>query len=104
MNQVFVVTRVQGAGWDAARPLTKQDDWPAHAALMDQMFAAGFVLFAGPIEGGPSFEAMMIVRANDEAEVRARFAGDPWVVKDISRIVRVVSWNIRLGTLPDTRS
>jgi uncharacterized protein YciI len=99
MSKLWVVNRAAGTGWDAARKVTEQEDWPAHAALMDAMHADGFVLLAGPISGTPSFEAMMVVRAETEGEVRERFAPDPWVVKDISRIVRVVRWHVRLGAL-----
>jgi uncharacterized protein YciI len=98
MSKLWVVDRAAGTGWDAARKVTEQEDWPAHAALMDEMHADGFVLLAGPL-GTTPFEAMMVVRAETEGEVRERFAPDPWVVKGISRIVRVVRWHLRLGTL-----
>ena len=101
MTQVFVVNRAQGAGWDANRSLTKQDDWTAHAEMMDQMHDDGFVVFAGPLETGGAFESLLIVRAETEQDVRDAFAEDPWVVKDISRIVRVVPWDVRLGEMPE---
>jgi uncharacterized protein YciI len=98
MTKLFAISRAAGAGWDPARKLTEQDDWKAHASEMDALYEAGFVALAGPL-GTPTFQSLMIVRANDEAEVRARFATDPWVVKDISRIVHIAQWQLRLGTL-----
>jgi uncharacterized protein YciI len=98
MSKLWVVNRVQGAGWDAARNVTEQEDWTAHAAMMDKMHEEGFVLLAGPL-GVKPFEAMMVVRAKTEDDVRERFAPDPWVVKDISRIARIARWHVRLGSL-----
>jgi hypothetical protein len=98
MSNIWVVNRAAGKGWDADKKVTEQDDWDAHAKLMDQMHGEAFVLFAGPL-GVKPFEAMMLVRAETEADVHERFAIDPWVTKDISRIVRVVRWHLRLGSV-----
>lgn len=101
MSHVFVVNRASGANWDANVSMTHQKDWAAHAEVMDQMHNDGFVLFAGPVANAEHFESMMIVRAESEGDVRARFAVDPWVIQDISKIVRVTAWTVRLGTLPE---
>lgn len=98
MSKLWVVNRAPGKGWVEGPSVTEQPDWDAHAAMMDRMHGEGFVLLAGPL-GTTPFEAMMVVRADSEAEVRERFAPDPWVVRDISRLVRVVRWHVRLGSL-----
>jgi uncharacterized protein YciI len=98
MSKLWVVNRVQGAGWDNAKKPMEQDDWDAHAKLVDGMHADGFVVLAGPLVTTP-FEAMLVVRAETEDDVRARFAPDPWVVKDVTRIVRVARWHVRLGSI-----
>jgi uncharacterized protein YciI len=98
MSNVWVVNRAAGEGWDPNKKVTEQAHWDAHAKVMDEMYEEAFVLFAGPL-GTTPFEAMMLVRAETEADVRERFAVDPWVIKDISRIVRVVRWHLRLGSV-----
>jgi uncharacterized protein YciI len=100
MSHIFVVNRVAGSGWDPGKTMTHQKDWSEHADVMNQMHDDGFVLLAGPVANAEHFESMMIVRGESEGDVRARFAVDPWVIQDISRIVRVTAWTVRLGTLP----
>ena|ERR1041385_4379803 len=101
MSNVYIVNRAQGAGWAAGIELTKQDGWKDHAEMMDQMHDDGFVVYAGPLVTGGDFESLIIVRADSEQDVRDAFAEDPWVLSDISKIVRVVQWDVRLGEIPD---
>ena len=65
MSKIFVVNRAQGAGWKAGVKHTEQDDWKAHAEMMDQMYDDGFVLFAGPLDTGA-------VRGDDDRARRFR--------------------------------
>ena len=94
---IFVVKRVRGSGWNESLPLEQQDDWPAHAAFMDNLYDEGFVVLVGPLEGTREF--LLIVRAESTDEVSSRLAADCWVHKDISRIVDVRPWQLRLGSL-----
>ena len=94
---IFVVKRVRGSGWNESLPLEQQEDWLAHAAFMDNLYDEGFVLLVGPLEGTREF--LLIVRAESADEVSSRLATDCWVHKDISRIVDVRPWQLRLGSL-----
>jgi uncharacterized protein YciI len=94
---IFVVKRMRGSGWNDSLPLEQQEDWPAHAAFMDNLYDEGFVLLVGPLEGTREF--LLIVRAESADEVSSRLAADCWVHKDISRIVDVRPWQLRLGSL-----
>jgi uncharacterized protein YciI len=94
---VFVVRRMRGSGWNESLPLEQQEDWPAHAAFMENLFDEGFVLLVGPLEGTREF--LLVVRAETAEEVNARLAEDCWVRDDVSRIIDVRPWQLRLGSL-----
>jgi uncharacterized protein YciI len=74
-----------------------QEDWPAHAAFMDALEAEGVVVLGGPLEGTP--DVLLIMRGQDEEEIWARLAGDPWYRNDHLRLSRIVPWTLRLGSL-----
>jgi len=99
MKRLFAVFRARGPAWDSSHPLEEQPQWQEHAAFMDALEAEGFVVLGGPLEGAS--EALIIVRAADEAEVRSRFAADPWSRSDQLRESRIVPWTLRLGSLDD---
>jgi hypothetical protein len=94
---IFAVKRIRGTGWNEALPLEQQQDWQAHAEFMDRLYDDGFVLLVGPLEGTREF--LLVVRAATTEEVRTRLADDCWIDKDISRIVDVRPWQLRLGSL-----
>ena len=96
MKHLFAVIRERGPAWDDSRPLLEQQDgWHAHAEFMDALAAEGFVLVAGPLEG--TRNVLLIIRAQDEDEVRGRLAEDPWMRTDQLRIAEVREWRLRLG-------
>jgi len=45
---------------------------------MDLLTGEGFIILGGPIGEGDGENALLVVEANDEAEIRARLADDPW--------------------------
>lgn len=100
MSKIFAVTRKSGPRWDASRGLEAQEGWTTHAAFMNGLQSEGFVVLGGPLEG--TNEVLLIIQAEDEAEVRARLAADPWSANGLLEISRIVPWTIRLGTI-DTR-
>ena len=65
---------------------------------MNALVADGFVLLGGPLQGTP--DVLLIVRADEEAQVRARLAADPWEARRLLRTLRVAPWELRLGALP----
>ena len=45
---------------------------------MDLLAEEGFIILGGPIGEGDGENALLVVEAKDEAEIRARLADDPW--------------------------
>ena len=98
-RRIFAVIRTRGPRWNDAQPMEEQEDWRRHADYMNALEAEGFMLLAGPLMG--TREVLLIVRAEDEAEVEARLAEDCWTVKDLLRTQQINPWWLRLGSLGD---
>ena len=94
LTAAFVVTEVSGPSWDASRARREQDGWDEHAAFMDALVADGFVVLGGPIGDGE--RVMVVVEAEDEDEVRRRFAADPWLPAGVLEIASIEPWTIWL--------
>jgi uncharacterized protein YciI len=90
----FAVTLVRGPGWDASRGIREQRDWEAHAAFMDGLVDDGFLLVGGPV--GDQRQTLHVVEAADEAEVRRRFAADPWAGPGLLEIGSIEPWALWL--------
>jgi hypothetical protein len=97
MPAFAVVQRQRGPKWDLSRPMEEQALWPDHAAFMNGLVDRGFVALGGPM--GDEGRVLLIVRATDEAEIRATLAEDPWS-DDLLLIQSIEPWTIRLGELP----
>lgn len=95
MSRLFAVRRTYRPPHDASRPLEAQPGWDEHAAYMDAAAEAGRVALAGPLEGAG--EALIIVRAESEAEVQRWLADDPWTANGVLRTVSVAAWTLRIG-------
>jgi hypothetical protein len=93
MTHLFAVLRAHGPAWKRGQPLEAQEGWLVHADLMDAMVAEGFIVLGGPVGAD---EALLIIRAKDEAEVRARLRADPWG-EDMLTFAWIAPWTIRLG-------
>lgn len=89
----FVVLRRTGPQWDPSRALEEQDGWDEHAAFMDGLVEAGFVVLGGPLADGR--RVVLAVEAGDEAQVRATLARDPWS-GGLLEVEAVERWTIRL--------
>jgi len=94
MPRLFAVTRSQGSASDRTRPLEAQSGWRAHADFMNALHKGGFVVIGGPLEGTP--DTLLIIRAENAAEIRERLNGDPWR-DDMLKLARVAPWDLRLG-------
>ena len=90
---MFVVLRRTGPQWDRARPLEEQAGWPEHAAFMDGLVDAGFVVLGGPL--ADERRVVLVVEAESEEAVRATLARDPWSGTHL-RVDTVDRWTIRL--------
>jgi uncharacterized protein YciI len=49
---------------------------PAHRAFLDEGYAKGLLLMSGP--QNPKTGGIVVARAEDEKEIKAFFAGDPY--------------------------
>ena len=89
---LYVVESTAGAARDLSLDSREQPFWDEHAAFIDALVASGFMVLGGPFpdEGG----AMIVVRAESEADVYARLEPDPWYRNDILRMARVHRWEI----------
>jgi uncharacterized protein YciI len=97
MKQIFAVIRNRTSKFQTSLPLEEQPAWREHADFMDALYAEGFVLLVGPLEG--SSDVLIIVRAESPEEIERRFADDPWTKMDILRTTRISVWTPRLGSL-----
>jgi uncharacterized protein YciI len=94
---MFFAVRLEHAGpWDFSRGLREQVGWDEHAAFMDGLVADGFVVLGGPLSDR---EILHAIRAEDEAEVRARLAEDNWARNGMLRITSIEPWTILLDGL-----
>ena len=90
-----MVERAKGPAWDHSRGRREQPGWDAHAAFMDALAEEGLVILGGPIGEGDGENALLIVDAVSEAEIRARLAEDPWT-DDMLTIESVKPWSVWL--------
>jgi uncharacterized protein YciI len=90
-----LVELAKGPEWDHARERREQAGWDEHAAFMEVLVADGFILLGGPTGPGGHGNAVLVVDAHDELDVRARLAGDPWL-GSVLEIESVRPWSIWL--------
>jgi hypothetical protein len=93
MAMFFVVVRRSGPEWAPARPLEEQSGWQEHAAFMDGLVEAGFVVLGGPL--ADEQRVVLAVEAASEQSVRDTLARDPW---DTTHLVieSIDPWTVRL--------
>ena len=89
----YVVLRRTGPRWDPARPLEEQEGWDEHAAFMDGLVDAGFVVLGGPL--ADEQRVVLAVEAGSDDEVRATLGRDPWSGTHLV-VDTVDAWTIRL--------
>ena len=89
----FVVQRRSGPRWDPSQPLAGQSGWMEHAAFMDGLVDAGFIVLGGPV--ADEHRVVLVIEAESEEAVRATLARDPWHDTHL-RIDAVEPWTIRL--------
>jgi len=93
MAMFLVVLRQSGPEFDRSRPLDEQSEWEAHAAYMDELVDAGFLVLGGPLAGDG--RVAHAVEAESHDAVRAAFARDPWSESHL-RVDSIEPWTIRL--------
>jgi len=92
MQNTFLILSAAGPQRDFAKDTREQPFWDEHAAFIDRLVAEGFILLGGPLvdEGG----ALLIVQAQDEAEVREKMQHDPWYTHGILKQESIRRWQI----------
>ena len=92
MTMFYLVTSIAGPNRDLTKDSREQPYWDQHAEFIDKLVDEGFIVMGGPIadEGG----ALIIVKGDNEAEVRQRIADDPWTTHGILQLVSVQRWEI----------
>jgi len=91
----LVLLRRSGPEWDRSRPMEEQSEWPAHAAFMDGLVDAGFIVLGGPL--ADEERVVHVVEADSEDEIRATLARDPW--SETHLVVDAIDpWTIRLDS------
>ena len=91
----YVVRRAKGPRWDHSRLRREQEGWDEHAKFMDRLTEEGFVLLGGPLGEGDGEDAVNVVQAENEDEVWARLAEDPWG-EDMLATKSIELWTIFL--------
>jgi hypothetical protein len=89
----LVVVRQSGPEFERSRPLEEQSGWDAHAAFMDGLVNAGFIVLGGPLAGDG--RVAHAVEAESPDAIRATLARDPWSDTHL-RIDTIEPWTIRL--------
>jgi uncharacterized protein YciI len=72
----LVVLLRSGPEWDVSRSLEEQSGWTAHAAFMDGLVDAGFIILGGPL--ADEHRVVHAVEAESEDAIRTTLARDPW--------------------------
>ena len=90
----FAVVNEQGPAWVGSRPLREQALWAEHAEWVNSLVREGFIILAGPLGNGSPHRALLMVHAESEADVRRRFAEDPWIRSGILRLLQIDSWKL----------
>jgi uncharacterized protein YciI len=96
----FAVIREAGPGWSEGKAITEQPAVSDHAAFMNVLADDGFVLFGGPLAGSEhgQLRVLLIVDAENEAEIDRRLAADPWVGTGQLLTRSIEPWNIFVGS------
>jgi hypothetical protein len=94
----FAVTLVHGPGWDSTRPIRGQDGWDAHAAFMDGLVEAGFLIVGGPLGNGD--RTLHLMEAADEDQLKRLLSEDPWAGAQLLRVGAIERWALWLDGRP----
>jgi hypothetical protein len=90
----FLLSMAHGPNWDESRGIREQDEWDAHARFMDALVDDAFVVLGGPV--GDRQRVMLVVEADDEAEIEQHLCEDPWQPMGVLRIGSIEPWSVWL--------
>lgn len=90
----FVVINEEGPSWVGGRPMRDQELWTEHAAFINSLMYAGFIILGGPLGEGNPHRALLIVSSETESAVRARLLDDPWVRSGHLTLQNIEPWKL----------
>ena len=95
----FAVIREAGPAWTEGEGAFDQPGVNDHATFMNALADQGFVLFGGPLAGSEHgrIRVLVIVEADNEAEIHRRLADDPWTLAQRLTVVSIEQWNPFVG-------
>ena len=76
--------------------MSEQAGWQEHAAFMNALVNAGFIVLGGPLGDGHAL--LLLVNAQNMEAVGEQFASDPWTAVGLLRITKIEPWDLLLGT------
>jgi uncharacterized protein YciI len=90
-----------GPAWQPNRARRDQPGWDAHAAYLDRLAVHGIVVLGGPVGDCDTGDAVLVVKAFDQAAALAMLSGDPWF-GSVLAIDAIEPWTIWLrAPLPE---
>jgi uncharacterized protein YciI len=93
MRKLLLVSMEHSGPWDWSKGMREQELWDEHAAFMDALVEDGFVVLGGPLD---EKNVLLVVDADAEETVRARFEADPWIANGMLVITSVRPWTVLL--------
>jgi uncharacterized protein YciI len=95
---LFAVIREAGPAWTDGG-IYEQPATNEHAMFMNALAGDGFVLFGGPLAGSEEerVRVLLIVDAENEAEIHRRLADDPWDHTRQLVTISIERWKILVG-------
>ena len=95
MKKTIAVFMQPGPNWDYSKGVREQAYWNEHARFIDNLFARGVVLMAGPL-APEGTGALVILNAETPEDAHAIHAKDPWKDKGILQVADAREWTIFL--------
>ena len=96
MRNTFVTLSSAGPNHDPSKRTRDQPFWDEHATFIDRLVDEDFILMGGPLVDAAEMPhgALLIVKAEDETEVREKLKSDPWFERGVLKLESVNRWQI----------
>lgn len=96
MKNTFVTLSSAGPNHDPSKRTREQPFWDEHVAFIDRLVDEDFILMGGPLVDAAEMPhgALLIVKAENENEVREKLKSDPWFERGILKLESVKRWQI----------
>lgn len=95
MKKTVALLLRPGPNWDSSKSVREQRLWDEHARFVDDLFARGLVMLAGPF-APDGVGALVILNVQTADEARAIYADDPWAHHQILLTSEAKEWTIFL--------